>query len=526
MTADPIQPPGESAPESRSIWLETTPETDFGALEGDVAVDTAVVGGGIAGVTTAYDLVEAGQTVALLDRRRLLSAVTGHTTAKLTSQHGLIYRYLLDRFGSPLARQYAQANQTAIDEVEHRVGTLDIDCAFERVPAYVYVESGDRRPQVGDEATAARRLGLPASYVTETELPFPVAAAVRFDEQATFHPRRYLLALARAIPGGGSHVFEHTRAEAIEPGRPCRVTTDRGEVRADDVVVATHFPFFDRALYFARLSPKRSYVLAARLAGDVPTGMYYHPHEPYFSVRPRPAGNDHSVLVGGQNHRTGHGGSTAERYRALERQARERFDVEAIDYRWSTQDYVSVDRLPFVGRLAPHLDHVYVATGFGGWGMSNGTAAGRLLADTILGRENPSREVFDPIRLRLRSSVPSLVDHNARAARHLVEDTLLGPPAHDWSDLERGSGRVIDLDGDPVGVYRDETGEVHAVSAVCTHLGCLVEWNDAERSWDCPCHGSRFDHDGTVLDTPAVDDLEPVDDPRLTTAADERPAQR
>jgi Rieske Fe-S protein len=180
--------------------------------------------------------------------------------------------------------------------------------------------------------------------------------------------------------------------------------------------------------------------------------------------------------------------------------------------------------VPFVGELAPHLDHVYVATGFGGWGMTNGTAAGRLLADTILGRENAWQAVFDPTRLRLRSSLGSLVDHNTHAVRPVVEDTLRGPPDRGWSDLERGNGRVIDLDGDPVGVSRDDAGEVHAVTAVCTHLGCLVEWNDGERSWDCPCHGSCFDYDGTVIDTPAVDDLEPVEDDRLTTA--DRCAQR
>ena len=501
----------------RSIWLETSPETAYEALDGGMRVDTVVVGGGIVGVTTASKLADAGQTVAVVERDRILTGVTGHTTAKLTSQHGLVYDYLVEKFDAERARQYAEANESAIDEVEATAEERGIDCDFERVPAYTYVESHDRRQEVRDEVEAARRLGLPASYTESTELPYDVAAAVKFEEQAHFHPRNYLLELARDLTESGSYVFEDTRALDVEPGSPCRVPTDRGELVADDVVVATNFPFFDEGLYFARLEPKRSYVLAARLAEEPPEGIYYRQSTPYFSVRPHPAGDESLVLFGGQNHKTGHEESGVDRYRKVEREARNRFDVDTVEYRWSTQDYKSVDRAPFVGKLAPHTKNVYVATGFGGWGLTNGTAAGMLLSDTILGRENPWTGIYKPTRFNASASTRELVKHNTGAMRHFFEDRLKGRPSGIRVDVDRGDAKVVDSDDGPIGVYRDDDGELHTVSVVCPHMGCHVEWNDGEASWDCPCHGSRFDYDGRVVHTPAVDDLRTYSEQELAS---------
>jgi glycine/D-amino acid oxidase-like deaminating enzyme/nitrite reductase/ring-hydroxylating ferredoxin subunit len=504
---------GASAPagEHRSIWLATTDGTDYEHLEDGLDVDVVVVGGGIVGITTALQLTEVGRSVALVERNRIVEGVTGNTTAKLTSLHGLVYDHLLGHFGRRQAHQYARANEAAIDHVEATVREYDVDCDFERTPAYTYTTDPDRRGDVRDEVTAASELGLPATFVKETALPYDVEAAVRFDEQAHFHPRKYLLTLAGEVADAGNYVFERTTATDVTEGDPCTVETDRGTITAEDVVLATHFPIVDPAFFFARMSPKRSYVLAVELAGDVPRGMYYDPDEPYFSVRPLPAGEGSTALIGGQNHRTGHGGSTEERYRALERQARSRFDVASVDYRWATQDYVSVDRVPFVGELSPGSEHVSVATGFGGWGMTNGVAAGRLLADLVLGRGSPWRDVFRPSRIELGASAGSFLEHNAHAMRHVVSDAVGKPPAADLRGIERGSGQVLTIDGDEVAVHRDEDGALHAVSARCTHMGCRVAWNDGESSWDCPCHGSRFSADGTVLDTPAVADLDPID---------------
>lgn len=512
MDASAPSPEGRHEP----VWTATSDRTDYDPLGGDRSVDTAVVGGGIAGITTAAKLDEAGQTVALLERDRILGGATGHTTAKVTSLHGLVYDELLGSFGEEQARQYATANQRAIEDIADTVERRDIDCGFGRAPAYTYVAPDGDRSQLRAEVNAARRLGLPAAYAESTELPYDVGAAIRLDDQAYFHPRQYLLELARGVDEGESHVFEGTTVEGVEDGTPCRVSTDRATVRADDVVVASHFPVADDALYFSRMRPKRSYVVAARLAGDPPDGLYYRSGESQFSVRPH-ATDESLVLLGGQNHRTGDGDSTAARYRRLERRARERFDIESIEYRWATQDYVSVDGVPFVGTAAPHLSNVYVATGFGGWGMTNGTAAGRLLADEILGRAPDWGAVFDPNRFKPRASASELLAHNKHTMRHYAEDYLGHTPSLDGADLDPGEAGVYEADDDPVAVYRDEDGEVHVRSAVCPHMGCLVSWNDGEQSWDCPCHGSRFGVDGDVLDTPAVQRL---DDASLGTDPD------
>ncbi|MDS0261304.1 FAD-dependent oxidoreductase [Haloarcula sp. S1CR25-12] len=504
----PDSPPDRPAGRHDSLWLATAETTDYDALDGGLRVDTAVVGGGIAGVTTAAKLDAAGQTVALLERDRVLNGVTGHTTAKLTSLHGLVYDHLIDGFGEAQARQYAEANQAAIEDVADTVEARDIDCGFGRAPAYTYVTADADRRQVRAEVDAARQLDLPVSYVEETELPYEVNAAVRFDDQAYFHPRKYLLELARGVADGDGHVFEETTVDDVEDGSPCQVSTDRGTVRADDVVVASHFPVEDDALYFARMRPKRSYVLAVELATDPPEGLYYDPNEPYFSVRPH--ATDSLVLLGGQNHRTGHADSTEQRYRDLEQQARDHFDIESVEYRWATQDYRSVDKVPFVGRAAPQVSNVYVATGFGGWGMTNGTAAGRLLADEILGRDSPWSDVFKPNRFKARASKSEFLSHNRHAMKHFFSTYLDSQQALDRVALDPGEAGVFESDDDPVALYRDDDGELHARSAVCPHMGCLVSWNDGERSWDCPCHGSRFDVDGDVLDTPAVDGLDEV----------------
>ncbi|NHN47430.1 FAD-dependent oxidoreductase [Halostella sp. JP-L12] len=501
----------ESLPgEPRSLWLDTTPETDFDPLSGDLRVDAAVVGGGIAGITTATHLQEAGLDVAVLEADRVLEAVTGHTTAKVTSQHGLIYDHVRSAFDVETARAYAAANEAAIEDIADRIEDRGIDCDFRRQSAYTYVTSRENRRAVREEVSAARQAGIDAAFVEETPLPYDVECAVRFDDQAQFHPRKYLLDLVEAIPVDGSGVYEETRVTDVESGDPCRVETERGTVYADSVVVATHFPVFDHGFYFAREYPKRSYVLAARLNETPPDGMHYRDEEPYFSVRTQPGDGGEFVFIGGQNHKTGQGGSTAKRYRKLAEEARERFDVASIEYRWSTQDYRTADRIPFVGRLGPSTDDVYVATGFGGWGMTGGTVAGMILSDLIAGEPNPWADVYSPTRVELRSTGAEMLKENAEVAREFVGDWAT-KPLTSVVTLSPGDATVTREGGSVVGTYRDADGKEYKVSAVCPHMGCLLEWNDGEKSWDCPCHGSRFTYEGEVLDGPANADLSRLD---------------
>lgn len=277
------------------------------------------------------------------------------------------------------------------------------------------------------------------------------------------------------------------------------------------MILATHFPIRDRLGLFARLYPKQSYVLAVQTAGELPEGMYYRVDDPHFSVRSVEMNGQQLTLIGGQNHKTGQGGDTAARYRELEREAQEQFDIEEIVYRWSTQDFASVDGIPYVGHGGPLADDLYIATGFGGWGMSNGIAAGLQLADMVRGRETPWQRAFDPRRLTVKSSAQKLITETANEGGQLISGWMKSVRSEP-TDLQADEAAIYSREGKPVAAYRDSEGELHTQSAVCPHMGCVVDFNPAERSWDCPCHGSRFDADGEVFDGPAIEGLSTIED--------------
>lgn len=480
-----------------SVWLETAPpQPERPRLEGNITADVAVIGGGIVGVTTALLLHEEGARVVLIDANRVGHGVTGHTTAKVSSQHGPIYSQLRSKHGADAARTYGAANEGALAWIRERVERDGIDCDLRVRPSYVYGSSSE----IEKETAAAVDAGLPAMSVSTTPLPYDIEAAVRFDGQAEFHAHKYLLALAERLP----EVYEHTPAAQVGDA----VRTPGGRITAGHTIVASHFPFPDRSLAFARVHPMRSYAIACRIGGTPPEGMFISADSPTRSIRGVPHESGELLLVGGEGHRTGTGGDTEEHYRALEAFAREHWDVRSVEYRWSAQDNVSVDGLPLIGRLTPFESRVLMATGFAKWGMTNGTAAALLLRDLVLGRENPYSSLFDPTRLNPRASAVKLVSENAKAGVRFVSDRLSKPGARGIGDLERGEGDIVRHRGEKVAAYRDEDGHVTAVSPICTHLGCQVNFNRAERSWDCPCHGSRFATDGSVLQGPAVHRLE------------------
>jgi glycine/D-amino acid oxidase-like deaminating enzyme/nitrite reductase/ring-hydroxylating ferredoxin subunit len=493
-----------------SLWVDTGPETDYPVLAPRVHVDVAVLGGGMAGLTTALLLKRDGAKVAVVEAGRVGAGVTAYTTAKVTSLHGTQYQSVESSFGADGARAYAEANEAGLERVAAFVDELKIDCDFRRKPAFTYAEDESDRGRIENEVQAAQRAGLKATFTETTDLPWPVPAAVMVEDQAEFHPRRYLVGLAAPIAGDGSHVFERTRALAVSGGDPARISTTRGELTADHVVVATHFPFLDRGGYFARMHAERSYGLGLYLkSGAAPQGMYLSTESPAHTVRSHPTKDGEMVIAGGESHKTGQGGDTADRVARLERWVRERFDVRSIEYRWSTQDNMPVDGVPYIGRLAPFQKRVWVATGFMKWGLTNGTAAGMILTDLIHGRDNPWAELFDSTRFKPLTSAFELAKENANVAIHFVGDHLSRPDVRSADELARGKAGIVRRGAGKAAAYRDEDGKLHVVSAVCTHLGCQVKWNEAERSWDCPCHGSRFHYTGRVIQGPAVKDLEP-----------------
>ena len=512
----PPTPAGTGAAErarNPSFWTTTTPATTrFPQLDHDLEVDVCVVGGGITGLTTALMLHDAGVRVALLEGRELASGTTGSTTAKVTSLHGLTYSELLKTVGEDRARLYGEANEAAIGMIRSSIDRFGIECQSADRPSYTYTTEAKTLDKVQEEAAVAARLGLPASFVEETELPFPVRGAVRFDHQLQFHPRDYCLGLGEALRTAGVPVFERTWvSDVTEEGTRAVVHAEGGTVTADEAVIATLLPFVDAGGYFAKSHPVRSYAMVARVGGPVPQGMYLGSDTPSRTIRSVVLDDgEEGLLLGGRSHKVGQGQPMQENYDELERWARATFDVRAIVDRWSAHDYVTVDQVPYVGRSA-RRQRTWVATGFKKWGLSNGTAAAAVIAGGLTGSPSPWAELYDATRINpSRDAVQDFVKENANVAKRFVVDHVRRLTARSVAHLAPGEGGLVDLDGNKVAAYRDEDGEVHAVSAVCRHLGCTVDWNDAERSWDCPCHGSRYDTDGKVLCGPTTAALTPV----------------
>jgi glycine/D-amino acid oxidase-like deaminating enzyme/nitrite reductase/ring-hydroxylating ferredoxin subunit len=488
-----------------SLWMGTSQWPERPTLRGDMSAQAVVIGAGIVGLTAARLLTEQGMTVAVIESRRVCSGVTALTTAKVSALQSTVYSDLRASWGDEVAAAYAEANLEGLEMIRRRVADEKIECDLRNAPAYTYAESSKHLPEIEAEVEAARRAGLDVSFTTESDLPFDIAGAARLDEQTQFHPRNYCLGLMRGILAGGGAVFERTRAMDVD-SRSGSVTTDRGTIHAAVILIASHVPFVDAGLHLARMTASRSYAISFRSQAEPPTGMYISVDEPTRSVR---ATGDGHVIVGGEAHPVGQDQDTERRYEALESWSKERFVSPTIDYRWSAQDYKSVDGLPFVGPLGSS-GRVFMATGFAKWGMANGTIAAAIMVDLALGRVSPWANVFDSRRLAVQHGVSDLLKANARVVGNLVSRRFLSSELPDASNLAPGTGRIVSLEGQKTAAFRDEQGEIHAVSPVCTHLGCQVEFNNAERTWDCPCHGSRFDVDGRVIHGPATEDLSPV----------------
>jgi glycine/D-amino acid oxidase-like deaminating enzyme/nitrite reductase/ring-hydroxylating ferredoxin subunit len=493
-----------------SLWLETSPTPEHPALGEDLEADVAVVGAGIVGATTALLLAREGARVVLLEAGQVCGGVTGRTTAKLSSLHGLSYGQLASKHGDEAARVYGEANEAGLARTIELVDELGIECELRRKPNFTYTEDAEGRSQIEQEVEVAQRVGLPASLVEELDLPFAVAAAVRFEDQAEFHPRRYVLGLVEALTGHGGRVFERSPVVSVEQGPPCRVHVRGGAtVTADRVVVATHMPLLDRGLFWTRAHPERSYVVAARTAGPLPQGMYLSTEQPAHSIRVARVDGEDWLLLGGEGHETGHS-DPAESYRRLAAYAGERFGIERPELRWATQDNMPVDGMPYIGAVWPFSGRLLTATGFKKWGLAFGTAAAMMLADRIAGRENPWARTLDAQRFTPSASAPAFVKENADAGLRFFADRLRRRSVR---RLEPGEGGIVRDGIRQAAVYKDERGRLHAVSARCTHVGCIVAWNGADKTWDCPCHGSRFAVDGTVIEGPAVNPLRKVDPP-------------
>ncbi|NLP14120.1 MAG: FAD-dependent oxidoreductase [Clostridium sp.] len=491
----------------QSYWMASTHQTDYPILKEDIKVDVAIIGGGITGISTAYLLSKDGVKVAVIEADRILQGTTGHTTAKITSQHELIYSKINKQMGREFAEQYADANESALRMIEKIAAENNIECDFVPQSAYVYTQQDEYIDKIKDEAQIADSLGIKASYLEEIPLAFPIKAAVRFDNQAQFHPRKFLLPLAKEITKSGNQIFEQSRVVDIEDSSNYVLITNQGKkVTAQKIIIASHYPCYNKAgLYFTRIYPERSYVVAIKAKESYPGGMYITIEEPKRSIRSQRSDDSELILIGGESHKTGQGEDTIKHYEALIDYAGETFTVEDIPYRWSTQDCMTLDGLPYVGHFTSNTSNMYVATGYGKWGMTNSMASAMILKDLIVDGKSPWQDVYSPSRKTVAASAKNFVVENLNVAEKLIEGKI--SPSPDDIGVRTGEGKIIKANGQRLGAYRDKQGKLHVVDTTCTHMGCELYWNSAEKSWDCPCHGSRFTYEGDVIEGPAVNPL-------------------
>jgi glycine/D-amino acid oxidase-like deaminating enzyme/nitrite reductase/ring-hydroxylating ferredoxin subunit len=495
-----------------SIWVATAEIPSRPALTKDTTVDVCVVGAGIAGLTTAYLLAEEGQSVVVLDNGPVAGGETSRTTAHLVNVLDDRYYNLESLHGEKGARLAAESHSVAIDRIEAIVVKEKIKCGFERLDGYLFVPPGESADVLDKELAAAHRAGLTDVKRVERApmKDFDTGPCLRFPRQAQFHPLKYLDVLARAIEKKGGRIFNRTHAEQFKDGAPAHVTTSKGpKVSARAIVVATNTPVNDWVAIHTKQAAYRTYVIGLRVPkGSVTKALYWDTPDPYHYVRLEEATGHAVLIVGGEDHKTGQADDTDERFDRLEAWTRERFPTAGeAEFRWSGQIMEPVDSLAFIGRN-PGDRNIYVVTGDSGNGMTHGTIAGILLTDLILGRKNEWETLYDPSRISLRAA-PEFVKENLNVAAQFTDYVSPGD-VDGVREVARGTGAVIRRGLKKIAAYRDSHGELHEGSAVCPHLGCIVDWNPTEKSWDCPCHGSRFDPRGKVLNGPAATGLEIV----------------
>lgn len=503
-----------------SVWMDTTEVPQFQPLTTDLRSNVCVVGAGIAGMTTAYLLARAGRAVVLIDDGPIGGGETSRTTAHLTAALDDRYYSIEKMHGEEGARVAAESHMSAIHRIETIASMEDIDCDFQRVEGFLFLGGESTRKDLERELEATHRAGIADTQLVD-KIPFGFwdsGPALRFPRQATFHPLKYLKGLARAILRDGGKIYTGVHAERIEDGEPAKVTTSSGHtIHADNVVVCTNAPVNDWLIIHSKQAAFRTYVIGARIPkGSVPHGLYWDTPNPYHYIRLQTAEDktghelDYDMLiVGGEDHKTGQAVDTDERFVRLEAWTRERFPmIDRIDYRWSGQVIEPVDYMAYIGKNPGGDEHIWIATGDSGNGMTHGTIAGIILNELVQGRKHQWSRLYDPSRVRLRAT-SEYVKENVNVAEQ-YKDWFTGSETSDVAAIKPGEGAVIGRGRGKMAVYRDERGEVHRLSAVCTHLYCIVRWNQTERSWDCPCHGSRFDPYGKVVNGPAIVGLSPV----------------
>ena len=501
-----------------SLWLNEKTKEKFPKLEKDLETQVCIIGAGIFGISTAYYLTQKGYNVTILERDKIANRVTGHTTAKITSQHGLIYHYLLNQYGREFARKYYLANQKSIQEIEKIITQNQIECDFERQNSCVYTINQSELEKIEEELQALKELDIETSKIEKTPLSFEIVSGIEFKNQAQFNPIKYIDGLVKRITDTKGKIFENTLCYDIKrDGDSYICYTENNTVKAKYVVLASHYPFINfPGVYFAKMYQSSSYVIGIDTKSELFDGMYINIQSPIYSFRTAKDADKKILLLGGGDHKTGENTSYQDSYGLLEEKAKQWYQNCEIKYRWSTRDCITLDKIPYIGEFSNTLPNMYVGTGFNKWGMTSSNVAARVITDKIIGEENEYSEVFEATRLNPIVNKDEVKNMVSQTVKSLVVERIEEPEKVkndeiSLDDLKQETGQIIEWNGEKVGVYKDIEGKMFAVKPVCTHLGCILNWNGADKTWDCPCHGSRFDYTGKNLYNPALKDLEKVE---------------
>lgn len=493
-----------------SLWIKTTKNNEiFEQLNDTKKVDVCVIGGGLFGLTTAYYLTKNNINTIVLEKGRIGEKVSGNTTGKITSQHDLFYAYLVDDYGYDYAQKYLEANEQAIENIKKIVNDEQIDCDFSEEKSYVYTTVEDEVPEIEKEVEVVNKLGKNAKLVSNIDLPMKIKAAIEFDGQAQFHPRKYMLGLANVI-SKQNKIYENTTVVDVEKDKEgYKISTDTGnDVYAKHVVIATHFPIVNApGFYFTKMYQSTSYLIAIETKSKLPKGMYINVKEPTYSFRTALYDGKEILLIGGVGNKTGEPITNEFHYNELKKKAKELYPDCRVLFKWDTRDCISLDKIPYIGEFSNLMKNIYVGTGFKKWGMTFSNVAATIVTDKILGKENKLSDVFSATRVKpiknrwevqnmLKQTVNSIAFNKFKIEPYSIDQ------------IESDNAAILEINGENVGVYKDITGKIYAVKPNCSHLGCLLSWNNADKTWDCPCHGSRFDYMGRNIYEPAIKDLE------------------
>lgn len=542
----------------KSYWIDSVKENiEYKKLEENIKTDICIIGGGLAGVTTAYNLSKYKIRTVLIDKGKIGMQTSGNSTAKITSQHGLIYKYLADSKGRDFARKYYEANEEAIKNIKNIIDTENIDCEFEYQPSYVFtqkiqdvekikneveavnslggnaklvdahdipvnkivgeefVEKGNEKLKISGDNIEKENLNLERNIIKERMkqiLPIKAITGIKFENQAQYNPYKFITALAKICNDSGVQIYENTKAIDVDTEDNDEyyvITLDNGcKIKTKYLVVATKYPIFNiPGFYFMKMYQSTSYAIAMETKQRLFEGMYINSEEPTISLRTAKYGDEYLLIVVGFDHKTGAEIDLSNSYKYLEEIAKNLCPDGKIKYRWNTEDCITLDKIPYIGEYSKMWENAFVATGFNKWGVTTSNIAARIITDKILGEKNEYEEIFKSTRLEPVKNIKEVTNMVKESVNSLVFKKL-EIPQEEANQIQDDEGKIVEVNGQKIGIYKDKSGQIYKINPVCKHLGCELSWNDLDKTWDCPCHGSRYDYMGNLIYGPSVKDLE------------------